>query len=397
MEKNRNGKNIKDVLTSIKDKYIGKVEIQSGKLDYVSEENMTEYAWAKEAFDGVASDFGKASSRDASSIQIDNANAGKIESLRIYGNSVQDGTPSIDAPAEIQSIGDLVTEGEYKGKYKIPITVSGKNLFDQNLFNTDVGVNAVYVTYEIPNGTYVMSTDFSGYHYANVFIFAGTVNSGISTLDNGVTSDTPRKIVVSDGHFTVAYRTANTEGDHNPKKFNWQLEKGAIATTYEPYVDPTIKNIYLDEPLRKLGEYADYIDFKNKRVVRNIKELNFTGNEEWSYTSGFKAFKLLSSEFVAQQIPISNRFKGITSGVLENDNSVLINNDSIYVTNWSLNGDLEKYKNFLKENKVNVINALREPVEEKIKIPDILTNRGTNNIAVGTETTPSKIEIIYSK
>lgn len=32
----------------------------------------------------------------------------------------------------------------------------------------------------------------------------------------------------------------------------------------------TKTNIYLDEPLRKLGDYADYIDFKNRRVVRRV-------------------------------------------------------------------------------------------------------------------------------
>lgn len=36
--------------------------------------------------------------------------------------------------------------------------------------------------------------------------------------------------------------------------------------------EPIITNIYLDEPLRKVGDYADYIDFKNGMVVRKILE-----------------------------------------------------------------------------------------------------------------------------
>jgi hypothetical protein len=35
-----------------------------------------------------------------------------------------------------------------------------------------------------------------------------------------------------------------------------------------------ISNIFLDEPLRKVGEKADYIDFKNGKVVRYIEEDN---------------------------------------------------------------------------------------------------------------------------
>ena len=51
---------------------------------------------------------------------------------------------------------------------------------------------------------------------------------------------------------------------------NIQIEVGDTATAYEPYFEPMTTSIYLDEPLRKVGTYADYIDFENKKVVRNI-------------------------------------------------------------------------------------------------------------------------------
>ena len=38
-------------------------------------------------------------------------------------------------------------------------------------------------------------------------------------------------------------------------------------------------NIYLDEPLRKIGEYADYIDFENRKVIRNVSEIILNGTE----------------------------------------------------------------------------------------------------------------------
>lgn len=43
---------------------------------------------------------------------------------------------------------------------------------------------------------------------------------------------------------------------------------------YEPYVEPITTNIYLDEPLRKLSSYADYIDGKNDKVVRKCCKRN---------------------------------------------------------------------------------------------------------------------------
>ena len=46
---------------------------------------------------------------------------------------------------------------------------------------------------------------------------------------------------------------------------------------YVPYVGPTTTNIYLDEPLRKIGDYSDYIDFKNQKVYRNVEVVDDTG------------------------------------------------------------------------------------------------------------------------
>ena len=59
---------------------------------------------------------------------------------------------------------------------------------------------------------------------------------------------------------------------------NIQLEKGTTATSYEPYSGET-KHIYLDKPLRKVGDYADYVDFENQKVVRQVEALDNTGTK----------------------------------------------------------------------------------------------------------------------
>ena len=68
---------------------------------------------------------------------------------------------------------------------------------------------------------------------------------------------------------------------------NIQIEYGNTATPYEPYVEPITTNIFLSEPLRKLGEYADCVDFKNKKVVRNVKEVVFKGGEITNQVNGY--------------------------------------------------------------------------------------------------------------
>ena len=51
-------------------------------------------------------------------------------------------------------------------------------------------------------------------------------------------------------------------------------------------VGNTTTNIYLDEPLRKVGDYSDYIDFKNQKEFRNVIVNDDTGTQtiENSYT-----------------------------------------------------------------------------------------------------------------
>ncbi len=51
-------------------------------------------------------------------------NSEEVINYKIYGNSVQNGTPSAESPVEIQSVGDLVADesSEYNGMYKVTVT-----------------------------------------------------------------------------------------------------------------------------------------------------------------------------------------------------------------------------------------------------------------------------------
>jgi len=64
------------------------------------------------------------------------------------------------------------------------------------------------------------------------------------------------------------------------------------APEFEPYgkykipitvsgenVDPVTTNIFLDEPLRKVSDYADYLDFEKQKVFRNVTVLDDTGTK----------------------------------------------------------------------------------------------------------------------
>lgn len=238
-----------------------------------------------------------------------------IRNYEIYGNSMQDGTPSVDSPVEIQSVGDLVTDTEsaYYGKYDLPITVTGKNLLKYPYYWTSrvrsgimftvnedgtimlsgtttlsgTAIDDFTLAYEtkIESGTYTVSGCPEGGSSRKYRIFLHIKDSSgnsryISDIGNGATFT-----VTATSTMTVSIRIGAEIGTVNNLVFAPQIELGSTATEYEPYKGET-KHIYLDEPLRKVENYADYIDFKNQKVVRNVEVLDDTGTKTISESFG---------------------------------------------------------------------------------------------------------------
>lgn len=222
-----------------------------------------------------------------------------IIDYKIHGNSIQDGTPSPDNPVEVQSVGELVTDETdiNYGKYKIPVTARSKNLFDEKLLLTNSKVTktddgyiiAGYpVTYNSssslikhiksvlkPNVTYTLSRYVSGYVSDSIGDIQIRNSSAIlvrTYLGGGIKS--AKFTFTQEQIDSISYVYIYGQNLNNLNAiFNYiQLEEGTAATDYEPYHEPITTNIYLDEPLRKVGDYADYIDFKNSVVVRNISK-----------------------------------------------------------------------------------------------------------------------------
>ena len=214
---------------------------------------------------------------------------------KIYGNSVQNGTPAADTPIDIQSVGDLVTDtaSEYYGKYDIPLYVGG------------------------------------------------------------------------------------------------------VLTTH----------IYLNAPLRKVGNSADYIDFKTQKVVRYIKEQTFDGTENWFYRESDTLLYLTAIPNMASSsycvsthfLDESRKDTGSTPYVRPVTNVLRLYQQPSNIL-WS---SAAEFKAFLTVQKTAgtpliVDYVLSTPTEESISAADFsLTAADSINISAGTETAPSKIELEY--
>ena len=221
----------------------------------------------------------------------------RMKQLEVYGNSVQDGTPTPDAPIEVQSVGELVTDvnDDNYGKYKIPVVQRGVNLFDVNKYPLTKG-------YYIHAGSGLYNPDGGdGFAATNNFIpcedlrgktitinHTKGANAGIAfynssrTYISGVKNDNGSKIVAIVPDTAEFYRFCiDANYIHEA-----QVQTGSVVAPYEPYIEPTSTNIFLNEPLRKIDDYADYVDFKNRCVVRRNKEIVLKGADiTYRYTS----------------------------------------------------------------------------------------------------------------
>ena len=228
---------------------------------------------------------------------------------KIYGNSVQNGTPTADAPVAIQSVGDLVTDtaSEHYGKYDIPITLCGDNLFDMETILPEQGWTkqedgSFYVAVNRTVYQKKLWENTEGYTGRlkidyRVKFQKGKAESGAgSSIRIIYTDGTAENVLLTLGTWEAnqwivpdyhVYSNANKTVDYldwvygtggNPTWVKDIIITKNLSATYEPFSGGT-EHIYLDEPLRKAGTYADCIDVKAQKVIRNVSVTDTTGTK----------------------------------------------------------------------------------------------------------------------
>ena len=336
--------------------------------------------------------------------------------------------------------GEEPAEYEPKG-YKIPVKVRGKNHFDISKIKTDdvlhINGSEIHIknTYArncpkvitlLPNTTYTISCyltklknpDTTKQTFSGRIMLYDSANNGIALLRPSIGVDyynqyISRTFTTPDNieDYTTITFYGNTELSDVIFK-DVQIEEGSVATECEPYIEPITTNIYLNEPLRKNGDYVDYIDFEKGKVIRNVWFRAFTGGETigvpGTAIEGYTPFRYIESEnisypFVCNYLPFVNSNYSAVSNTeclaryspSGRQMFFIISNQRI-----ALN-DTTAFKNWLKElyssgKPLKVYAGLNEPNDtETIDLPDILLNKGTNIIEVDTTISPSNMEVAY--
>ena len=328
--------------------------------------------------------------------------------------------------------GSTATDYEPYGKYKIPVKVSGKNLFNKDNFVDGTQEKRQYdedgnevIFYRDANGALsnFLSRDIE-FKENTVYTLSLKIKAS-----NGVRI--PRiGIYYTDGTYQVLDKTPNNNeynyysitsqsgktiskiGSENA----WgvygyilmnsiQIEEGSTATDYES--PAIIKNIYLNEPLRKVGNASDYIDLETGQVVRNIKTFEFTSNTNlttytWNNKVGVYAYIGLDNAY--SRIPgLSNRNNVFVSSLdAETSMWIGVNNRNLFwlgiLDYLGFEDDetttaVEKLKAWLANNPTYVYYATSTPdYTETVNIPEFNITSDYTTVEVLTEVAPSSIE-----
>jgi hypothetical protein len=392
------------------------------------------------------------------------------------------GMRKTDEDFQIQE-GSTATPYEPYGKYKIPVITRGKNVFCHKTFEVgsatrlEYGYNSDGSDYAVLKGDVNSSTTgqmaaSQGWYVpskANTTMTLRygqtvTISADITALERhdekcqekmriylyakgGVASYAPttdiwyelgkkqrvsRTITLTKPAYdNLTWYPVFTLNSHTMRIENIMIEINDEATSFEPYVEPITTNVFLNEPLRKIGDYADYIDGKGDKVVRNTfvrvydgktettnpfnksdNEENWGGNEihgdkntDFWYFSLNDTLPILpkyghSSANDYKQIPMSLQLPVKTGAFNESTNVPEIDKEMIWFCNVArgvklflskdrVGGTRSNLLTYLKANPISVVVATYQPYEEPLNIDLPKLNAKTTIIEVDTSLAPS--------
>lgn len=184
-----------------------------------------------------------------------------------------------------------------------------------------------------------------------------------------------------------------------------------LTANFEEYITPIITPIYLNEPLCKMGEYTDYIDYENQKIIRAVGIKTFSGTENWELHKEnndnvvYRLDNVLTpmlnaptsatymTHFSLTDIYSTSSFLAGTYRFGFDQDKLTITSSRLYVASDKMT--VAEFKAWLSENKPTIFYPLETPTEESVVLPEITTIKGTNIIDVETEIKPSNVEVTY--
>lgn len=343
----------------------------------------------------------------------------RLNSLVIKGNTVQESTsdkpsPSPEYPQEIKAVNALSG------------VMSGKNLLKPfgSYPRTDKGI-----TFNLMNdGVHVNGkcTGSSG----RAFIYSDTLQAGTYYI-NGIkgASNSRYQVVLYKNNVILNYITT--------KNFKLELkEKAKIELSlfvyseygtfndlvlpymicrnendlylYTPYQGQSLLNYTLQNPLYKIGDVYDYIDFNRGKIIRNVGVVTFDGSDDelwnkYSNNVSMDGYSVNVSNAIDTTPCICNKLLTTDAISTTLEEAIKVLDNAMYVVLNKIRGlnTTELFKSWLQSNPITVYYQLATPTEEDIpqelltQLKQLQTYSGETNISFEASDVYPTIDLEY--
>lgn len=323
-----------------------------------------------------------------------------LSAYSITGNMTQTGTPTPAQPIVPEECGDRT--GNLCAKYTVGYAI--------NASGTIYAIAGfMYITcYCAANQQYTFSLD-SGLSNTTVRIHAFSGDTWITQIIAKDANEAPFTVTTPAGTDNLRISIAESARSKHP-----MLNSGSTALPYEPYgykldisCAGTTSTIYLQEPLRKIGDYADVVDSIGT-VTRHVKKIVLDGTENWGKSTSVTGWFYCTNLIIA--LTDSALCSHYVDYPYEYASSVTIP-DGGFATDQLINGtyraitirdmrynDANDFKTWLAQQYSNgtpvcVWYVLATPTTESVTAPTITPASGSNTLSVGTTLAPSGVSI----
>lgn len=354
----------------------------------------------------------------------------RLNSLVIKGNSEQEGStatsyesytggkpsPSPEYPQEIKAVNEL--SGVMSGKNLLkpygsyPITDNGITF---NLMNDGIHVN----------GKCTRSS-------CRTFIYSDTLQAGTYYI-NGIkgASNSRYQVVLYKNNVILNYITT--------KNFKLELkEKAKIELSlfvyseygtfndlvlpymicrnendlylYTPYQGQSLLNYTLQNPLYKIGDVYDYIDFNRGKIIRNVGVVTFDGSDDelwnkYSNNVSMDGYSVNVSNAIDTTPCICNKLLTTDAISTTLEEAIKVLDNAMYVVLNKIRGlnTTELFKSWLQSNPITVCYQLATPTEKDIpqelltQLKQLQTYSGKTNISFEASDVYPTIDLEYIK
>ena len=190
--------------------------------------------------------------------------AGYLHKYKIFGNTEQTGAPTLENPIVPQECGELETTGVYAGRYKLPLTSAGQNV-DIYLGESQT---TRWIGKLVLDGTenWNRSTKYTGSFYAYLSDIAPSARAYSPILCTHAVdwSLNPQgqyhygSAIVDDNSLSLWFFDSYVTSKDFKNYLAQQYANGTPVTVW--YIFANKRTVTRNEPLRKIGDYADTID-----------------------------------------------------------------------------------------------------------------------------------------